>query len=218
MKTIYVPLLLAVCAASALAQEGGNGKVLLAYQRTNTSMEMESAAPHARGVGGTISQSSTLHYPTMNTCLTVYEGGNYQFEKVDERGSKPKTKIYQGTLTPEQLQQLQAIVNEESLKGLSSPPLPEVPSDAGRLKEGELVTVKIARDSGPQDLAFAKKRYSTTGGNNLSSGLDSYASNWGKNDKPMKPVLSWVKDVEKKSQSVAKDGTATSCVSPEGAF
>ena len=123
MKIIYLTLLFWLCAIGSFAQDQPAGKPLLAFQRTNANMEMESAAPHARGVEGTVSQSSTLHYPTINTCLTVYDNGVYIFERVDERSAKPKTKVLQDTLTPEQLQQLQAIVNDQAFRSISSPPL-----------------------------------------------------------------------------------------------
>ena len=84
MKINYLTVILCVSAIAGWAQDSEGGKLLVKYQRTSASMEMESAAPHARGLGGMISQHSTLHYPTINTCLTVYETGDYLFEKIDE--------------------------------------------------------------------------------------------------------------------------------------
>ena len=150
----------------------------------------------------------------VNTCITVYDNGAYTFEKIDERSGKPKTKVYKGTLSSAELEQLKTMVNDQSFRSISSGPPPDPPDDATRLKEGELVITKVARPDGIQQLTFLKRRYATTS----SSGLDKLVSNWEKNEKPLKPFLSWVKDTEKKAQSAAKDGTATSCVSPQGAF
>jgi hypothetical protein len=196
------------------AQENADGNLLLTFQRTNAYMEMESAAPHARGLGGMVSQHSTLHYPTINTCLAVYDSGAYTIERIDERSGKPKIKVAKGTLTPAELQQLQSILNEQSFRSIS-PGMPgDPPEDAVRLKEGELVATKVMRAEGPQQMIFLKRRYATSG----SSGLDKFTSNWEKFDKPMKPFLSWEKDVEKKGLSAANDTQTASCVSPEGAF
>lgn len=214
MKMIYLTLVFCLCATAGWAQENAEGKPLVKYQRTNAYMEMESASPHAQGLGGMVSQHSTLHYPTINTCLTVYENGDYVFEKIDERSGKPKVKVAKGTLAPAELQQLQSIVNEQSFRSISPGPPADPPEDAVRLKEGELVATTVVRPEGPQQIIFLKRRYATAG----SSGLDKFSSNWEKFDKPMKPFLAWEKDVEKKGQSAAKDGAAPSCVSPEGAF
>src|SRR5262245_2127062 len=139
MRVMCSVVLLILGAAIGLAQENAEGKVFVKYQRTNAYMEMESAAPHARGLGGMVSQHSTLHYPTINTCLTVYENGDYRFERIDERSGKPKIKVATGTLTPAELQQVQSIVNDQSFRSISPGQPSDPPEDAVRLKEGELV-------------------------------------------------------------------------------
>ena len=214
MKPTYLILVFLTCAAVGVAQESAGGKVLIKYQRTNANMDLDSAAPHARGLEGMVSQHSTLHYPTINTCLTVYESGDYVYERIDERSGKAKIKVAKGTLTPAELQQVQSIINDQSFRSISPSQPGDPPQDAVRLKEGELVATTVVRAEGPQQIIFLKRRYTTSG----TSGLDTYSSNWEKFDKPMKPFLSWEKEMEKKGQSAAKDGDAPGCVSPEGAF
>src|SRR5215813_7519243 len=183
MKPAYLLVVIFLCAVVGLAQENADGKVLVKYQRTNASMEMDSAAPHAQGLAGTVSQHSTLHYPTINTCLTVFENGDYLFERIDERSGKPKVKVAKGTLAPGEVEQLKSIVNDQNFRGISPAQPPDPPEDAVRLKEGELISTTVSRSEGPQQIIFLKRRYVTSG----SSGLDKISSNWEKLDKPMKP-------------------------------
>lgn len=196
---------------AVLGQQASSAKLLLSFQRVNTYMEQEATA------GGQVranssNQGMVTHYPTTSMCLMVHSDGSYYFEKMEERTlGKPKIKAFNGTLAAAELEQLQSITSQPDFRSVSSPPPPEQPEDAAYLKEGEVIAAKVVRERGTQDFMLTKRRYATTG----LSGLDKYTSNWAGLEKKLKPFLSWVKDMEKKSQSGAKDTKLSGCPAVE---
>lgn len=201
--------------AAVLAQQGSSSaKLLLSFQRVNTYMEQGSSfeGPNSRS-DDTMHRGMVQHYPTTSMCLLVYGDGSYYFEKMDERTQgKPKIKASNGSLAPAELEQLKSVTSEKGFRDISSPEPPEPPNDATYLKEGEVITTKVVRPEGAQEFTLTRRRYATTG----MSSIDKVASNWQGLDKTLKPFLSWVKDMEKKGQSGAKDAASTGCPAVAG--
>ena len=208
-----IPLLISILAMAmlALAQDtasSGGGKLLLNFQRTSAYMESDSAAPHAQGMEGLTSRNpgSTTHYPTTNECISIYADGSYSFERVEEKSyGKPKVRVYKGTLAAPQLAKLQSITGDESFRKIVITEMPEAPENATGVREGEIIQTTVMRDDGPQAFMLAKRRFATSD----PSGIDKYTSNWEKVEKPLKPFLSLMKDIEKEGQSKGKEGAAS---------
>ena len=212
MKKHLIPVLAIYLLASvALAQDtasSGNGKLLLNFQRTSAYMETDSAAPHAQGMEGMTSRNpgSTTHYPTTNECISIYADGTYSFERVEEKSyGKPKVRVYKGALQPAQLAKLQSVTGDDGFRKVVITEMPEPPENATGVREGEIIQTTVMRDDGPQTFMLAKRRFATSD----PSGIDKYTSNWEKVEKPLKPFLSLMKDIEKEGQSKGKEGTAT---------
>jgi hypothetical protein len=81
----------------------------------------------------------------------------------------------------------------------------EPPYDARAVKEGEVVTATVMHQEGPQVLTLLKRHYTT----NSAGGMEKYVTNWEKLEKPLKPFLSFMKDVDKKGQSQGKAGDSS---------
>ena len=211
MKIVPLLIITVMLAIPILAQDSassGNAKMLLNFQRTSAYMELESAAPHARGMEGmtTRSPGSTTHYPTTNECISIYADGTYSFERVEEKSyGKPKVRVYKGTLAAPQLAKLQSITGDEGFRKIVITEMPEPPENATGVREGEVIQTTVLRDDGPQAFTLAKRRFVTTD----PSGVDVYSSNWGKMEKQLKPFLSLMKDIEKEGQSRGKEGAAS---------
>ena len=187
----------------------GNGQLWLGFQRTNTVMESERAAPHAQGMEGmtTGNPGTSTHYPTTNVCFAVYENGNFYFERNEDKTyGKPKVKILTGTLTPQEMQQIKAVTEQEFFTKITTPDPPEQPTDAAGMREGEEQTIRVMRNGVLQQFTLVKQRFATTSSN----GMDKFATNWEKLEKPLKPFLGWVRDMEKKGQA-GKEGTPNGC-------
>ena len=202
-----IPLLISILAMAmlALAQDtasSGGGKLLLNFQRTSAYMESDSAAPHAQGMEGLTSRNpgSTTHYPTTNECISI------SFERVEEKSyGKPKVRVYKGTLAAPQLAKLQSITGDDAFRKVVITEMPEPPENATGVREGEIIQTTVMRDDGPQAFTLAKRRFATSD----PSGIDKYTSNWEKVEKPLKPFLSLMKDIEKEGQSRGKEGAAS---------
>src|SRR5437870_2999532 len=207
MSKRFIPLLLLAVAFAMLAwaqdtSSSGNAKLLLNFQRTSAYMESDSAAPHAQGMEGLTSRNpgSTTHYPTTNECISIYADGSYSFERVEEKSyGKPKVRVYKGTLAAPQLAKLQSITGDEGFRKIVITEMPEPPENATGVREGEVIQTTVLRD-GPQAFTLAKRRFATSD----PSGIDKYTSNWEKVEKPLKPFLSLMKDIEKEGQSRGK--------------
>jgi hypothetical protein len=97
-RTVLLTIVVCAGLAGLAAQENADGNLLLTYQRTNAYMEMESAAPHARGLGGMVSQHSTLQRGwTQKQILEAFEKGQ-SFPAVDKTaGFSPATRYVHPT-------------------------------------------------------------------------------------------------------------------------
>ena len=203
-------LLLGILVLVSIA-ESQESKVLLQIQRVRAELESES---NLMSIGRNVYSSSNRgeqqldvrSYPHSGTCLLVYEDGKYFFEKNEERTSgKPKAKSAQGVLTPEDLQRLKAILDDEELKKINTPKAPELPSDAQALKEAERLDVQVARPATLQQFTFTKERVKTGVTRSASSGaaltgMDTLLDNGAPYKKTVAPLLKWFDELGKKDK------------------
>jgi hypothetical protein len=183
---------------------------MLRFQRSNAYLESERAAPHAQGLQGMTygNPGTTAHYPNTLSCLLVYPDGRYILEKTEERTvRRPKTKRAEGTLAPEEMEQLKGILDSESFKGIATNPMPEMPDYTTTLREIEQVEAEVDRGRSFQTFTITRQRMKT----NRSSGLDEWLDNAGKNKKLMEPFNKWVKDAEKKMKDGLKEAAPQHC-------
>src|SRR5579859_5203116 len=74
-KSIVFVVSMLMCVCAGAQAPAANGQLWLGFQRTNTVMESERAAPHAQGMEGmtTGNPGTSTHYPTTNVCFAVYD-------------------------------------------------------------------------------------------------------------------------------------------------
>jgi hypothetical protein len=187
---------------------------LLELQRSKADLSLETNVVHAQGMNGvTYGKSGDVSsYPNTLSCLVVYGDGKYVLEKRDELTvGKPKVKTAEGFLAPNDLQQLTAILNDDSLKGAISPKAPNPPESA-QIREIETLDAQIERAGTLQRITTVKERLKMVGNeNNASNGMDTYLDNGGQLQKTMKPLLKWFDGLEKKSKSDLKDSKPQYC-------
>src|SRR5277367_5337205 len=126
---------------------------LLRLQRSRATLNLETNVVHAQGYGGlTDSKSaSVFNYPNSLSCLMVYGDGKYVWEKREEATvGKPKVKLAQGTLSPDDLQHLKAILDDEAFKKITMPKPPDYPDDAITVREIESIDAQIDRSNTSQ--------------------------------------------------------------------
>jgi len=193
---------------------------LLQLQRSRASLDISSNAKHARGLEGISygNPGDVWSYPNSLSCLVVYPTGRYVLEKRDEQTvGKPKIKSVEGTLTADDLQQLKTILDAETLKGIKTPAMPDLPPDTAALREIESLDLQIDRAGNTQHFATMKRRIKTGASDNnpagasLSNGMDIYQDNEGPFKKTLSPLMKWFEGLEKKSKSEMKEAKPQYC-------
>src|SRR5271168_4373802 len=112
-KPLTLLTLLGILLLTHIASGQDSSTPLLRLQRSRATLNLETNVVHAAGYGGlTDSKSaSVFSYPNSLSCLVVYNDGKYVLEKRDESTvGKPKIKLAEGTLSPDDLQHLKAIL------------------------------------------------------------------------------------------------------------
>ncbi len=193
---------------------------LLQLQRSRASLDISSNAKHAQGMNGITygNPGDVWSYPNSLSCLVVYGTGRYVLEKREERTvGKPKVKSVEGTLTADDLQQLKAILDDEALKGIKTPKMPDLPPDTAALREVESLDLQIDRAGNAQHFTTMKRRVKTGASDNnpatatASTGLDIYQDNEGPFKKTLNPLMKWFEGLEKKSKSDLKESKPQYC-------
>jgi hypothetical protein len=205
----------------ALAQIGaGQGStMLLRLQRSRAYLDIESNAKHAQGMTGITygNPGDVWSYPNSLSCLAIYGDGRYVIERREERTlGKPKVKSAEGTLSAEELQQLKAILEDQELRKVTSPKMPDLPADTQALREVESLDAQIDHGGNAQRFTTVKERVKTGASASMttgpSNGLDVYLDNGAPYKKTLGPLLKWFEGLEKKSKSDLKDSKPQFCV------
>jgi hypothetical protein len=217
-------LILGIFLLLAQASVGQDQATLLRLQRSRATLNLD-ATGGMRGQGGNIlslgasgSQMGVSSYPNSASCALIYNDGRYVLEKRDEQTvGKPKVKTAEGTLSPDDLQQLKSMLDSDELKQIKLKPL-EPPPGAQMLREAEMFDVQIAREAAMQHFVTMKARFKSQaiGTSDVSSapstGLDTYLDNASSYKKALSPLMKWFDGLEKKSKSSFKDAKPQYCM------
>lgn len=202
--------LLGILLLANLAAGQDDSITLLRLQRSKAYLNLDTNVVHGQGMMGiTYGKSGDVFsYPNSLSCLVVYADGKYAFEKRDEATlGKPKIKTTMGSLSPDDLQQLKTILDEEALKKITTPKPPELPDNAVTVREIESIDAQIDRAGTAQHITTIKERIKTS----AMSGMDSYADNGAPFQKTLNPLMKWFDGLEKKSKSDFKDAKPQFC-------
>ncbi len=204
-----------ILAQIALGQES---TALLRLQQSRASLNIESNAKHGQGLSGVTSGNpgDVWSYPNSASCLVVYNDGKYILEKRDEQTvGRPKVKSAEGVLAADELQQLKAMLEAEEIKKLTTPKVPDLPSDAQTIREIQTLDLQIDRSGTEQHFSTVQERVMTGGGNsitaNVSTGLDTFLDNGAPYKKTLNPLIKWFEGVQKKSKSALKESKPQYC-------
>jgi len=192
---------------------------LLRLQRSKAYLEIESNAKHAQGLNGITygNPGDVWNYPNSLSCLVVYGTGRYVLEKREEQKlGKPKIKTAEGTLTDADLQNLKGILEDEALKKITTPRVPDLPADTQALREVESLDLQIDHRGTEQRFTTVRERVKTGAATSMTSGpsngMDTYLDNGAAYKKTLTPLMKWFEGLEKKSKSDLKDSKSQYCV------
>jgi hypothetical protein len=209
-KPLTLLTLLGILLLTHIASGQDSSTPLLRLQRSRATLNLETNVVHAAGYGGLTDNksASVFSYPNTLSCLVVYGDGKYVLEKRDEANvGKPKIKLAEGSLTPDDLQHLKAILDDEALKKVGMPKPPDFPDDAVTVREIESVDAQIDRSTTTQHFTTIKERVKTT----AASGMDTYLDNGAAYQKTLNPLMKWFEGLEKKSKSDLKESKPQYC-------
>jgi hypothetical protein len=184
---------------------------LLRLQRSKATLNLDTNVVHGQGMTGiTYGKSGDVFsYPNSLSCLVVYGDGKFVLEKRDEATlGKPKIKTAEGTLAPDDLQHLKAILGDEALQKVSTPKPPNPPDDAVSIREIESIDAQIDHGGTGQHFTTTRERFKTS----AMSGMDTYIDNGAPYQKTLNPLMKWFDGLEKKSKSDFKDAKPQYCV------
>jgi hypothetical protein len=212
-----VPVL-AILLASEVGLCQNSSTPLLRLQESRAYLNIDTNARHGQGLWGITygNPGDVWRYPNSLSCLVVYGDGKYVLEKREEITlGKPKVKLAEGSLGVDDLQRLKAILDDEALKKMKTPAMPELPDDAQAVREIESLDAQIDHAGTTQRFTTVKERVktgalvSTTSG--PSTGMDTYLDNGAPYKKTLTPLLKWFEGVQKQSKSDLKAGKPQVC-------
>jgi hypothetical protein len=190
---------------------------LLRLQRSKAVLNLETNVVHAQGMNGiTYGKSGDVfRYPNSLSCLVVYGDGKYVLEKREEPTlGRPKIKTAEGSIGPDDLQHLKAILDDEALKQVVTPKAPNLPDNTTAVREIESIDAQIDRAGAAQHFTTIRERVkmgaTETGG--FTTGMDTYLDNGAPIQKTLNPLIKWFESLEKKSKSDLKDSKPQYCV------
>lgn len=132
------------------------------------------------------------HYGWTHFCVLVYQDGRYRMEreKVNE-DNKKAYKVYLGQLPDARVKELQDAVNNPDFASIQTPG-----KHGGLIQDPDVVKVVVPREDRLQEITFdtARQRHPY--------------------EKTMKPLLKWMKEVEKAKGEEAQGQTANGCAAP----
>jgi hypothetical protein len=214
---LLMPIGLLVLAQIAAGQ--GN-TTLLRLQRSRAEAEIEE---HRQSLANDINVAArgdprdVWKYPNSAACLVVYQDGKYAFEKREEHTlGNPKVKSAEGLLAADDLQRLKAILEDEELKKITTPKMPDLPADTQVLREVETLDARIYHAGTVQQFTIVKERVKTgaliSATSGASTGMDTYLDNGAPYKKTLSPLMKWFEELEKKSKSTLKESKPQYCV------
>jgi hypothetical protein len=128
-----------------------------------------------------------------HVCMLVFPDGKYRLEKSfqSSNGTGTDMHVYLDQLPDASLKQLQAALDDPEFKGIHTPE-----PHGGIVQDLDQLGVTIPREQAVQNIAFEtaneRKPY----------------------EKGLKPLLNWMKDVQKRKVQIAKDARSDNCQPP----
>jgi hypothetical protein len=198
---------------------GQGNTTLLRLQRSRANLEIEE---NRQSMGRNIydvthtDPRDVWKYPNSISCLVVYGDGKYAFEKRDEQTvGKPKVKSTEGVLAADEVQRLKAILEDDGLKKVTTPKVPELPADTQAVREIETLDAQIDHAGTVQRFTTLKERVKTgalvSQTSTFSTGMDTYLDNGAPYKKTLSPLMKWFEELEKKSKSAMKESKPQYC-------
>lgn len=198
---------------------GQDNTALLKMQNSHAYLNIEE---HRQGKGNNVSEISfgdphdVWQYPNSVACLVVYSDGKFALERREEQTvGRPKVKSTEGTLSADDLQQLKGILDNEDLKKVTTPKMPDLPADAQALREIESLDIQINHSGSLQRITTVKERVKTgalvSATSGPSSGLDTFLDNGQPYKKTLNPLMKWFEGLQKKNKSNLKEAKPQYC-------
>src|SRR5258708_5614236 len=129
---------LAILIASEIGACQNASTPLLRLQQSRAYLNIDANVQHGMGLWGITygNPGDVWQYPNSLSCLVVYGDGKYVLEKRDEATvGKPKVKRAEGSLGADDLQRLNAILDDDALKKIKTPNMPGLPDDAQAVRD-----------------------------------------------------------------------------------
>src|SRR5260370_33776741 len=190
---------------------------LLRLQESRAYLNIDANVQHGQGMWGITfgNPGDVWQYPNSLSCLVVYGDGKYVLEKRDEQTlGKPKVKRAEGNLRADDLQRLKAILDDEALKKVKTPKMPDLPDDAQAVRDIESLDAQIDHAGTTQSFTTVKERVKTgamtSATTGPSTGMDTYLDNGAPYKKVFSPLMKRFEALEKNSKSDLKASTPKS--------
>jgi hypothetical protein len=148
--------------------------------------------------------------------VSVFNNGHFIFQKIDEHDlGHPKIKSVEGAITAADMDQLRAILENEDLSKIKSPPPPDLPSDTVALREIERLDAQINHGGTIQTIVTVKERVKTNGSGAISAapsnGADTFLDKGAAYKKTLRPLMNWFTDFSKKNKSGMTESVRAYC-------
>lgn len=191
---------------------------LLRLQQSRAYLNIDANVQHGMGMWGITygNPGDVWRYPNSLSCLVVYGDGKYFLEKREEATvGRPKVKKAEGTLGVDDLQRLKAILDDEALRKVKTPSMPQLPDDAQAVRDIESLDAEIDHGGSTQRFTTVKERVKTgaliSATSGPSTGMDTYLDNGTAYKKTLTPLMKWFEGIEKKSKSEMKESKPQFC-------
>ena len=129
-----------------------------------------------------------------NVCVLVYPDGKYRLERSfqSSQGGALEKKVYLDQLPPSSQKQIEEILDDQKFQQITTGP-----PRGGIIKDMDMLSVSVPREHAMQNLSFEtvkeRKPYETS----------------------LKPLMNWMRDVQKRKVPVAKQEQSNSCRAPQ---
>lgn len=209
---------LAILLVSEIGACQNTSTPLLRLQQSRAYLNIDANAAHGQGMWGLTfgNPGDVWQYPNSLSCLVVYGDGKYVLETREEATlGKPKVKRAEGSLGADDLQRLKAILDDEALKGVKTPKMPDLPDDAQAVRDIESLDAQIDHAGTTQRFTTVKERVKTgaliSATSGPSTGMDTYLDNGAPYKKALSPLVKWFEGLAKKSKSELKESKPQYC-------
>lgn len=194
-------------------ESGGERTVTSAVRGEVGSSSQMRAASTSGGVTPFVMRIALQHVAnghTTRTCATVYPNLRYHLERSEQIPSfQLKPKVYESSITGEQLEELRRLLDAPELRTLEHNNLPS----GVAVREADLTVLSVDRSGGVQNLAFSS--YFGIQNNRRDTTQNAANSRYSTDEdvKLVKPVRKWLKDaIESRKAPEIKNAVATDCV------